>query len=91
MTLDLIGGSSYIWHWKHTIIHHRYVNITGYDTDIDLGSSAGSRPTRDGCGFIAGSTSISGRSMALDAMKVQLVDNFGSSLRAASAASHPPP
>lgn len=39
-TLDLIGGSSYIWHWKHTVIHHRYTNITGFDPDIDIGSLA---------------------------------------------------
>ncbi len=37
MTLDLVGGSSYIWHWKHAVVHHTYVNITGHDTDIDLG------------------------------------------------------
>jgi linoleoyl-CoA desaturase len=37
MTMDMIGGSSYVWRWKHAIIHHRYVNIDGYDTDIDLG------------------------------------------------------
>lgn len=37
MTLDLIGGSSYLWHWKHAIFHHTYVNITGHDTDIELG------------------------------------------------------
>ena len=37
MTLDLIGGSSYLWHWKHDVYHHTYVNITGQDTDIDLG------------------------------------------------------
>ncbi len=36
-TLDLIGGSSQRWHWKHTVIHHMYVNITGYDEDVDLG------------------------------------------------------
>jgi linoleoyl-CoA desaturase len=36
-TLDLIGGSSYIWHFQHVLIHHRYVNITGYDVDADLG------------------------------------------------------
>ena len=35
--MDFVGGSSYIWFWKHAIIHHRYVNITGYDTDIDPG------------------------------------------------------
>src|ERR1051325_4109005 len=35
-TLDVIGGSSYQWHWKHAIFHHTYVNITGHDTDIVL-------------------------------------------------------
>jgi linoleoyl-CoA desaturase len=25
-TMDLVGGSSYTWRWKHTVIHHRYVN-----------------------------------------------------------------
>jgi linoleoyl-CoA desaturase len=37
MTMDLIGGSSYIWHWKHNVFHHTFVNITGHDSDIDLG------------------------------------------------------
>ena len=36
-TLDLIGGSSFVWRWKHAMIHHQYTNITGYDTDIDRG------------------------------------------------------
>lgn len=36
-TLDLIGGSSGRWRWKHSVIHHMYVNITGYDSDIDMG------------------------------------------------------
>jgi linoleoyl-CoA desaturase len=27
MTLDLVGGSSYVWHWKHAHFHHTYVNI----------------------------------------------------------------
>lgn len=38
MTMDLIGASSYVWHWKHVVIHHTYVNITGHDTDIDIHS-----------------------------------------------------
>jgi linoleoyl-CoA desaturase len=38
MTLELIGGSSYMWRWKHGVFHHTYVNVTGHDTDIDLGS-----------------------------------------------------
>lgn len=36
-TLDMIGGSSYLWRWKHAVFHHTYVNIKGYDSDIDLG------------------------------------------------------
>jgi linoleoyl-CoA desaturase len=37
MTLDLLGGSSYIWARKHNTIHHTYANITGHDDDIDVG------------------------------------------------------
>ena len=34
-TLDLAGGSSYLWHWKHNILHHTYINVAGHDSDID--------------------------------------------------------
>ena len=37
MSLDLLGGSSYIWKWQHNIIHHSYTNLVGVDHDIDLG------------------------------------------------------
>ncbi len=37
LTLDLIGGSSYLWDWKHNAIHHTYTNINGHDDDIDVG------------------------------------------------------
>jgi linoleoyl-CoA desaturase len=37
MTLELIGGSSYLWRWKHGVFHHTYVNVSGHDADIDLG------------------------------------------------------
>ncbi len=36
-SLDLIGGSSYLWRWKHVVLHHTYTNIYRYDTDVDLG------------------------------------------------------
>lgn len=36
-TLDLIGASSYLWQWKHGIYHHGYPNISGHDTDINVG------------------------------------------------------
>src|SRR5256885_12707460 len=35
-TMDLIVASSYVWHWKHAVVHHTYVNITGHDADIDI-------------------------------------------------------
>jgi len=37
MTLDLVGGSSYVWRWKHAVFHHMYANVHGHDTDIELG------------------------------------------------------
>ncbi|MFK7817714.1 MAG: fatty acid desaturase [Planctomycetaceae bacterium] len=37
MTLDMLGGSSYVWKRKHNQIHHSYTNITGHDDDIDVG------------------------------------------------------
>jgi linoleoyl-CoA desaturase len=36
LTLDLLGGSSYVWTWKHNVIHHSYPNISGADGDIDF-------------------------------------------------------
>lgn len=46
MTIDVIGGSSHHWHFKHVIFHHTYVNITGYDTDIELGGLGRLSPHR---------------------------------------------
>jgi linoleoyl-CoA desaturase len=40
LTLDLIGGSSYRWHYKHGVLHHTFVNITHEDPDITLGMLA---------------------------------------------------
>jgi linoleoyl-CoA desaturase len=37
MSLDLVGGSSYVWRWKHAIAHHANTNIQDHDADIDLG------------------------------------------------------
>lgn len=39
-SLDMVGGSSYLWHWKHGVLHHNYANITGYDMDVTLGALA---------------------------------------------------
>ncbi len=40
MTLDMVGGSSYIWQWQHGRFHHTWVNVAGHDSDIDLGALA---------------------------------------------------
>lgn len=37
MSLDVVGGSSHLWHWKHGVFHHTYPNVTGQDPDIELG------------------------------------------------------
>jgi linoleoyl-CoA desaturase len=37
MSLDLLGGSSYVWARKHNSIHHTYANITGHDDDVNIG------------------------------------------------------
>ncbi|HZI16458.1 MAG TPA: acyl-CoA desaturase [Myxococcus sp.] len=35
-TLDVVGGSSYVWSWKHNIFHHSHPNVVGLDEDIDI-------------------------------------------------------
>lgn len=34
-TLDLLGGSSWLWRIKHNTLHHANTNVVGLDTDID--------------------------------------------------------
>ena len=36
LCLDFIGGSSYVWRWKHTVFHHSHPNVVGSDADIDI-------------------------------------------------------
>ncbi len=35
-SLNLMGGSSYIWKIKHNLIHHSFTNVEGMDDDIDI-------------------------------------------------------
>jgi len=35
-TLNLLGGSSFMWNVKHNVIHHAFTNIDGVDDDIDI-------------------------------------------------------
>jgi len=34
LTLNALGGNSFIWKFKHNVIHHTYPNIDGMDDDI---------------------------------------------------------
>lgn len=34
LSLNLLGGNSFIWKFKHNIIHHTYPNVDGLDDDI---------------------------------------------------------
>ena len=35
-SLNVLGGSSFMWNMKHNVIHHAYTNIDGVDDDIDI-------------------------------------------------------
>lgn len=35
-SLNLMGGSSFIWKQKHNVNHHSFTNIEGHDDDIDI-------------------------------------------------------
>ena len=76
MTMDLIGGSSYTWRWKHTIIHHKYVNITGYDADIAIGRLGRFSPQQRRLWYHRWQHLYLWAFYALEGMKVQLVDSW---------------
>jgi linoleoyl-CoA desaturase len=39
-SLDLLGGSSWLWRFKHNTLHHGNTNVMGVDSDIDQGPVA---------------------------------------------------
>ena len=36
LSLNILGGSHFMWNMKHNVIHHAYTNIDGIDDDIDI-------------------------------------------------------
>src|ERR1700754_136334 len=34
LTLNALGGNTFIWKFKHNVIHHTYTNVDGIDDDI---------------------------------------------------------
>lgn len=75
-TLGLIGGSSYTWRWKHSVIHHMYVNITGYDNDIDIRPLGRFSPHQKRMWFHRWQHLYLWAFYGFDAMKLQFVDDF---------------
>ena len=62
LSLDLLGGDSYLWHWKHNIVHHTYPNIVGRGQRHRHRRLARMSPAPDrATGSTASSTSTSGR------------------------------
>jgi len=35
-SVNVLGGSSFMWNMKHNVIHHAFTNIDGIDDDIDI-------------------------------------------------------
>ncbi len=81
MTLELIGGSSYLWRWKHVVFHHTYVNITGHDTDIDLGILGRLTPHQKRLAYHQWQDLYLWPLYGLLAIKWQLVDDFHKFIR----------
>jgi linoleoyl-CoA desaturase len=44
LSLNMLGGDAYFWHFKHNIAHHSYPNISGFDEDIYFGPLARMSP-----------------------------------------------
>jgi len=36
LALDFLGGSSFVWKFKHNVLHHSYPNVEGADDDIEF-------------------------------------------------------
>ncbi len=80
--LDLIGGSSYVWRWKHNVFHHTYPNVTGADDDINIGWLARLAPQQTRHGFHRFQHFYMWLLYGFLPFKWQLMDDFKDVLRA---------
>jgi len=51
LSLNLLGGNAYFWHFKHNIAHHTYPNVTGSDDDFNVGPAGRLSPLDKHRGF----------------------------------------
>lgn len=76
LTLDMIGGSSYLWAWKHNSFHHTYPNIDGHDDDINVGFLARLSPHQKRLRFHRGQGVYLWLLYGFLALKWHLYDDF---------------
>ncbi|HXT95577.1 MAG TPA: acyl-CoA desaturase [Polyangia bacterium] len=81
LSLNLLGGDAYFWHYKHNIAHHTYPNISGADNDIYMGPFARMSPHDPRYWFHRFQYLYVWALYALLAVKWQLVDDFRSMIR----------
>ncbi len=81
LSLNLLGGDAYFWHYKHNIAHHTYPNISGSDNDIYLGPFARLSPHDRHYWFHRFQYLYVWALYAMLAVKWQLVDDFRSMIR----------
>ncbi|MBW4496390.1 MAG: acyl-CoA desaturase [Oscillatoria princeps RMCB-10] len=47
LTYDFIGLSSYLWRYRHNVLHHTYTNILGHDVEIHGDGLVRMSPTQE--------------------------------------------
>ena len=75
-SMDMIGGSSYLWDHKHNTIHHTFPNVDGQDDDISFGPLARVSPSQRRLKFHRVQHWYVWLLYGLLAIKWQLVDDF---------------
>ena len=75
-SLDLIGGSSFLWRQKHNVLHHTYTNIAGMDTDGEVGPFLRLAPSQPRRSFHRYQHVYAWLLYALFALKWWLFDDF---------------
>jgi len=89
-SLDLLGGSSYFWRYKHGGAHHGYPNIAGFDDDIYLGALGRLTPHDRRFWFHRFQYLYVWLLYGMLAIKWQLVDDFRSIIKPGVAATRVP-
>jgi linoleoyl-CoA desaturase len=89
-SLDVLGGSSYFWNFKHNIAHHSYPNVSGADDDIYLGPLGRLSPHDRRYWFHRFQHIYMWGLYALMAVKWQLVDDFRFIIRPGIGDTHVP-